>query len=255
MQILVDDQPYSCSLRGHAWQRADDLLAVDGTIEIEIEIEVEAEARSPLGSAPSAVAIVHGRLERASPDRPFIVPVAPEQIGQIIAYAREERAGERRARLRIIEARWVMTECPIPHTSAPQYPGKAEDVLESRLALGSAEWMQDWPLEVSDSSRIAEFCAFYDEVSDPLVRFDVMQLALFSYDELPEKHTWSEWFRTRLRRDFALHGHTIAYWATLDREADDPELRRSDPESVFTISGLLREIWEASLSPVDVERA
>ena len=80
-----------------------------------------------------------------------------------------------------------------------------------------------------------------------------MQLALFSYDERLEKSSSSEWFRTTLRRDFALHGHTVSYWAALDLEADDPELQRADPELVFSISSLMREIWEASLFPVEIE--
>jgi hypothetical protein len=79
-----------------------------------------------------------------------------------------------------------------------------------------------------------------------------MQLALFSYAECADKPRWAGWFKTTLLRDFALHGHTVAYWASLDREADDPELRREDPELVFSISGWLRDIWEQSLFSVDV---
>lgn len=114
--------------------------------------------------------------------------------------------------------------------------------------------MQDWPLEVSDPERVQAFMAFYDEVDDPDVRFDVMQLALFSYDERPESRSLSDWFQRTLRRDFALHGHTVADWAALEREPEDPELQRSDPEFVFRISGMLRGVWEDSLSPVVVER-
>jgi hypothetical protein len=112
--------------------------------------------------------------------------------------------------------------------------------------------MQDWPLEVSDSARLGEFCDYYDEAIDALVRFDTMQLALFSLDHHPDLDGWSPWFRETLRRDFALHGHTVAYWAALDREADDPELRCDEPEYVFPISSLMRDVWEDSLVPVPV---
>lgn len=251
-RLLLGDQEFNCSLRGFAWQRADEMQAVDGTIEIEVQSSVRS-ARSVLG-------IIHGRLVRASPNGPFMVPLAVDQIAELVEFAKEESAqddgsGERRERrLRDPDTRWRMKECRISHTSAPQYAGKAQDFVESRFALGSAAWMQDWPLEVCDPARVAEFCAFYDEVTDPVVRFDVMQLALFSYDEQPEKSSSLEWFRTTLHRDFALHGHTVAYWAALDLEADDPELQRADPELVFSISSLLREIWEASLFPVELER-
>lgn len=62
----------------------------------------------------------------------------------------------------------------------------------------------------------------------------------------------SEWFERTLRRDFALHGNTVAYWAALEREHDDPELALLDPEFVFRISGLLRRIWEGSLLPSEL---
>lgn len=253
VRIRVGDEEFNCSIRAHAWHRAEELNTVDGTIEI--------EAVSAVTSVHSVLGTVHGRLERAAPNGPFIVLLGMEQIGELIEYAKEESARDggaherREQRLRVPDARWVMKDCRIPHTSAPRYAGKARDVLESRFALGSAPWMQDWPLEVCDPARIEEFCAFYDEATDLLVRFDVMQLALFSYDEQPEKSTCSEWFKKTLRRDFAIHGHTVSYWAALDREADDPELHRTDPEFVFGISSLLREIWEASLVPVEVERA
>lgn len=54
-------------------------------------------------------------------------------------------------------------------------------------------------------------------------------------------------------RDFALHGNTVAYWAALEREADDPELAVPDPEFVFRISGLLRRVWEDSLVPIHLD--
>ena len=110
--------------------------------------------------------------------------------------------------------------------------------------------MQDWELEVCDPDRIAEYVAFYEEQSNPLVRFDTMAIALVAYDEAREPSAWSSWFNEALRRDFALHGHLVAYWAALEREADDPELERR--EHVFRISKPLREIWESSLVPIDL---
>ncbi len=252
MRLRRGGEEFICSVRAHAWHRAEKLNVVDGTIEIEVV--------SAVTSGQGVLGIVHGRLERASASKPFIIPLRVEQIGDLIEHAKEESArdsgaDERRGRrVRVPDARWRMKDCQIPRTSASEYAGKAQDVLESRFALGSAPWMQDWPLEVADPARVEEFCAFYDEATDPLVRFDVMQLALYSYDEQAEKSASSEWFRKTLRRDFAIHGHTVAYWAALDREADDLELHRNDPEFAFGISGLLREVWETSLVRVEIER-
>jgi hypothetical protein len=91
-----------------------------------------------------------------------------------------------------------------------------------------------------------------------------MQLALFSYDDylryslfsdrkrIQLDKTLSEWFDLTLSRNFALHGNTIAYWATLDRESNDPELSITDPQFVFAISGKLRRIWDNSLIPINI---
>jgi hypothetical protein len=154
-----------------------------------------------------------------------------------------------------------MKDCFVAQTHASEYAGGAKEILETELKLVSSQWMQDWPLEVSDSSRVEEFCNFYDRTTDLLVKFDTMQLALFSYEDLVRlsnvnwtqiNESLSEWFDLRLRRDFALHGNTIAYWAALDRESNDPELSSTDPEFVFPMSGQLRRIWDDSLIPIDI---
>jgi hypothetical protein len=95
------------------------------------------------------------------------------------------------------------------------------------------------------------------EDNHPLVKFDTMQLALYSYDDRVRStvaitEAVSAWFDRTLQRDFALHGNTIAYWSILDRESDDPEFSLPDPEFVFGISGQLRRIWERSLIPTEI---
>jgi hypothetical protein len=245
VRIRFQDEDFECSVRAHAWQAVAGLTAVDGTIEMVARSTVAPARRSVLG-------FIHGRLERPSADGPFVVPVGGAEFGALLAEASTEWKGEEGERpLRFDDARWRVGECRVPDTGAPRYAGKACDILEARFALGSQPWMQDWPLEVSDVARLGEFCAYYDEAIDALVRFDVMQLALFSLEYHPDTDGWSRWFERTLRRDFALHGHTIAYWAALELEADDPELGRDDPETVFPISRLLREVWEDSLVPVE----
>ncbi|NJR32293.1 MAG: hypothetical protein HC778_04880 [Chamaesiphon sp. CSU_1_12] len=81
-----------------------------------------------------------------------------------------------------------------------------------------------------------------------------MRYSLSSYGKQTQlDETLSEWFDRTLRRDFALHGNTIAhYWAALDRESNDPELSLIDPEFVCPISGQLRRIWDDSLISIDI---
>ncbi len=148
-----------------------------------------------------------------------------------------------------------MKACPVRETDAPQYAGRAREVLEARFDLKRDPRMQDWELEVCDPDRIGEYLTFYDQHVDPAVRFDTMAIALVAYDEARDPLAWAPWFERTLRRDFALHGHSVAYWAALDRDARDPELRRQSSESVFRISGKLREIWESSLVPIELRLA
>lgn len=211
--VRVDGEDFEVVCRGRAWQTCDALDAVDGTIEL--------EARCLRGPQPTVVGLIHGNLSRALPGGPFVVTLHPDQVSEVLAYALSEwaeeeasghRDGHHPERYRLTDARWRMKDCPVPRTRAPIYAGGAEGILEARFELGSESWMQDWPLEVCDPDRVEEFCAFYDQESDPLVRFDTMQLALYSYDERrPQEADLSSWFERTLRRDFALHGNTVAY--------------------------------------------
>lgn len=254
--VRTGDEDFAVTIRGSAWQPCDSLDAVDGTIEI--------AARALHAPDRAIIGLIHGRLARGSAGGPFEVAFSRGQLREVLADALEDWAKEQsndaliagyETTYRIdVDARWSMTNCPMPFTAAPRYSGGAQDILRRDLGVGWENWMQDWPLEVSDRARLDEFCAFYDQSADPFVMFDVMRLALFSYDEdrqLDEVH--SGWFEQALRRDFALHGHTVAYWAALDRPSDDPELTHPDPEFVFTISGLLRRVWDAALIPIDLD--
>lgn len=255
MIVRADGEDFNAAFRGHAWEICDTLDAVDGTIEIRL--------RSVQKPERTVVGLIHGNLSRASGGGPFEVPIHPNQVREALEDALAEWAKADTAestvahhpeRYRIADARWSMRDCPVAQTRAPRYAGGAVDIIEAKLGLGSESWMQDWPLEVCDPARVEEFCALYDRESDPLVKFDTMQLALFSYDERERfDAVLSGWFERSLRRDFALHGNTVAYWAALEREADDPELALPEPEVAFRISGLLRRVWENSLVPIDIQ--
>jgi hypothetical protein len=56
--------------------------------------------------------------------------------------------------------------------------------VASRLGIGYASWMQDWPLEVGDFKRVSEFVERYrSEAWDPDERFALMQVILYSFEE------------------------------------------------------------------------
>jgi hypothetical protein len=267
--VRVNDEDFEVTFSGKAWEECSALDDVDGTIELQVSSVQRPELKF--------IGLIHGHLSRVVPNGSFVVEVSLSQtieiIEDVLSDLEEEEEEEevleaadiyRPEYYRIKDARWRMKDCRVPDTHVPRYARGANDILEAELKLGSASWMQDWPLEVSDHRRVEEFCAFYDRVIDPAVKFDTMQLALFSYDDGVRYSQYSEgqrtqldetravWFDRTLRRDFALHGNTIADGARLDREHDDPEFSLTNPEFVTPISGQLRRIWEDSLIPINI---
>lgn len=250
---------FDVTIRGYAWQACDTQNSVDGTIEI-VAQPVASDGRGVIG-------LVHGHLTRLNPGGPFVVNFRKDQIKDLIESANPEDnlpphlvfdLLDDLQTLRIIDAGWRMNPYPIPQTRAARHAGAEMEFLETHLHLGSARWMQDWPNEVSNLERVEEFCAFYDMQADPGVRFDTMALALTSFDDKVRSDDefdpdLTRWFEQTLRRDFALHGHTVGRWAMLDRDRDDSEFQLTYPEFVFRISGMMRRIWEESLVPIDVK--
>jgi hypothetical protein len=252
--MRVADEDFDFTFRGSAWQECQGIDAVDGTIEI---------VACSLQRDRSMIGLIHGHLWRACPGGAFVVPIGSSQVGEVIEDAISEWDGEDSSSLaegchpgpyRIVDARWRMQDCPLPDTQAVKYAGGAYDRVDTEFNLGSQRWMQDWPVEVSNPERVEEFCAFYDRETDPIVRFDTMQLALDSYnDRLQWDPVRSAWFDRTLRQDFALHGHTVIQWAALRYEKDHPELFSPNPEFVCKCSGMLRLIWEESLIPIELQ--
>ena len=205
---------------------------------------------------------VHGRVTRDAGGAPFTIPLRTHHLQRFVSNADElrETSPVDGSDLRVDDADYAMSEHaedrPLAETRAPRYRGSAKDIVTARLGLATEDWMQDWPLEVSDAGRIDEFIAFYDEVDDDAARFDIMSLVLYSCEERMGEAgslgTAAAWLAATLRRNFALHAHTIRYWAILERAADDPELRAESSDYVFPISGLLRSVWDDALRPIEV---
>lgn len=103
-----------------------------------------------------------------------------------------------------------------------------------------------WELECADQSRVGEFLDCYErrEEWSEDDRFALMALIVSSYDDaLAAKETENDWetrIRGHLQADFALHEWTIYYWCAWDPEAEE------DPERGFSVTPLMREIWQKS---------
>jgi hypothetical protein len=107
--------------------------------------------------------------------------------------------------------------------------------------------MQDWPLEVADSSRVDEFCVAYESQEwEEVEKFALMELILYSIGDLEweQQAGWFERIRPLLTRDFRVHLHTINYWRCSDELTDDVDL-----DQLFPITPLMRQIWDEYFKP------
>ena len=123
------------------------------------------------------------------------------------------------------------------HNRVPiRYPsGKAIAFLTKVLSL-SSNWLQDWPLEISDGKRVGEFCDFYERARlDENTRFALMELILFSLEICEEQERWEPRVESLLCQDFVLHLHRVNYWRCVDV---------SDPAEGFPITPMCRRVWK-----------
>ncbi|MBC7809339.1 MAG: hypothetical protein H7145_24660 [Akkermansiaceae bacterium] len=131
---------------------------------------------------------------------------------------------------------------------APRFGSRAAlERLNTILHLPFTQGMQDWDVELADASRLGEFCALYETGRlDIEERFALMRLIVASLDDLLSVGDPGGALElvTRvirvLRKDCALHFHTVEYWCLLEED---------DPKNVFAVTPLLRQVWRECFEP------
>jgi hypothetical protein len=104
------------------------------------------------------------------------------------------------------------------------------------------EWMQDWPLEVSNEINLAFCLKEYPKLVDDDEKFLLMEGILYALDEVQGEdfEKYSKKTTELLKIDFDLHKFTIYYWTLYN---DGPE-----EHDGFTITPLMRDIWNSQLN-------
>jgi hypothetical protein len=106
-----------------------------------------------------------------------------------------------------------------------RFPTRAAiDSLAKRFGLPNDPGMQDWEIEVADSSRIDEFMQVYEDgnLSDD-ERFTLMTTIIQSFEETKgDLRADSRWTHvlTLLERDISLHIFSVWYWADSEIGSD-----------------------------------
>lgn len=106
-----------------------------------------------------------------------------------------------------------------------------------KFNLPHEEWMQDFPIEISDAEKIEDYFGFYDQVTDDDEKFVLMELLIQATTEQPTSwdlyHSWLE-LKQRLIQDFLIHEYTVYYWCCFDNK---------DIEECWSITPYMRELW------------
>lgn len=127
-----------------------------------------------------------------------------------------------------------------------RYIGSATRAKIAALAKVAADdWMQDWPLEVADSSRLDEFIDLLSGADTDDDRFALMELVLYSLDEADPDKQRGLWpvIEALLEREPILYAHEIIYWSLGD-EGDDGKWTMDDlaEDEGFSITPLMRPV-------------
>lgn len=102
------------------------------------------------------------------------------------------------------------------------------------------DWMQDWPLEITDEISIRDCLNEYKKLSDDDEKFLLMKAILYTLDEEMnenelELELYSDEVIELLNRDFAIHEFTVFYWTLY---------KHPESENGFEITPLMRKVWD-----------
>jgi hypothetical protein len=127
-----------------------------------------------------------------------------------------------------------------------RYIGSATRARIAALAsVAGDEWMQDWPLEVSDPSRLHEFIDLLKGAESDDDRFALMELVLYSLDKADPAKQREAWLvvEPMLEQEPGLYAREIIYWALGD-ETDDGIGKLDDlgEDEGFSITPLMRPV-------------
>ena len=116
--------------------------------------------------------------------------------------------------------------------------------------------MQDWPLEVADEGKLEPAIACYERAVGEEDRFDLMWFILFSFEMSLLSGRGAidspvlSWIEATMGRDFAVHGHTVRYWACLADVGFDGRCTIDAGWPVLTT--LARRVFERSVVPLPI---
>lgn len=115
---------------------------------------------------------------------------------------------------------------------------KAIDEIIQELNLPNEEWMQDWPIEVTNPSDIDRYLNHYTTLTNDDKKFVLMEGIIDATEYQPTEALFiknCDKVKFLLEKDFHIHAYTIYYWACFDI---------ADIEEWWKITPIMRKIWQ-----------
>ncbi|WP_367875173.1 hypothetical protein [Luteolibacter sp. Populi] len=118
----------------------------------------------------------------------------------------------------------------------PCFVSEVRDEVSKLLQLPSEDWMQDWPIEVTDSKRIKDFVEGYALEDRTEHRSAIATLIIASLDDaLGGNEPVSEVLLAQIAVILKQHPELLGYWARPDSES-------SMEEFLFSVSPWIRSL-------------
>ncbi len=115
----------------------------------------------------------------------------------------------------------------------PTFKGTTIEQVAAKLRIACEPWMQDWPVEVADGTRIDEFLEHYEKEESPEHRLVIAEVLLVSLDHVFSHDRPSDEVLGRLAAVFRKHPTLLDYWLCPDAASD---------EEMFAITQWLRRL-------------
>ena len=103
----------------------------------------------------------------------------------------------------------------------PATDGATAEAVAKAVGVAYEPWMQDWPIEVADGDRIAEFLSHYEKEEKPERRLAIAELIVASLDDMVAHKEPSRDLLERAGRILKAYPHIIEYWSCPDAHTDD----------------------------------
>ena len=95
------------------------------------------------------------------------------------------------------------------------------EAVAKRVGVACDPWMQDWPIEVADATRIEEFLSHYQRNQEPEHRLAIAALIVASLDDAFASGTPAKEVLDGVRPVLKQHPEMVEYWSCPDAHTDD----------------------------------